>query len=103
VTPLLLSHFTATTCLGRGLGPTRAALEGAASGLKHCDFETVRLDTWIGEVAGVDEIRLPAALARHDCRNNRLALMGLETDGFADALRAATGRYGRRQIGRAHV
>jgi len=99
VTPLLLSHFTATTCLGRGLAPTRAALENAASGLKQCDFETVKLDTWIGEVAGVDEIRLPAALARHDCRNNRLALMGLETDGVADAVRAAIGRYGKRRIG----
>jgi 3-oxoacyl-[acyl-carrier-protein] synthase I len=99
VTPLLLSHFTATTCLGRGLAPTRAALENAASGLKHCDFETVTLDTWIGEVAGVDAVKLPAALARHDCRNNRLALLGLETDGFADAVRAAIGRHGKRRIG----
>ena len=99
MTPLLLSRFTATTCLGRGLAATRAALESAASGLKHCDFETVTLDTWIGEVAGVDDVKLPAALARHDCRNNRLALMGLETDGFADAVRAATGRYGKRRIG----
>lgn len=99
MTPLLLSHFTATTCLGRGLAATRVALENATSGLKHCDFETVRLDTWIGEVAGVDEVKLPAALARHDCRNNRLALLGLETDGFAEAVRAAIGRYGKRRIG----
>lgn len=99
MTPLLLSHFTATTCLGRGLAPTRAALEGVASGLKQCDFETVRLDTWIGEVAGVDDVKLPAALARHDCRNNRLAMLGLEADGFADAVRAAIGRLGRRRVG----
>ncbi len=56
VTPLLLSHFTATTCLGHGLAPTRAALEGVGSGLKPCDFETARLDTWIGEVPGVDAV-----------------------------------------------
>jgi 3-oxoacyl-[acyl-carrier-protein] synthase-1 len=99
VTPLLLSHFTATTCLGRGLAATRSALERATSGLKHCDFETVRLDTWIGEVAGVDDVKLPAALARHDCRNNRLALLGLETDGFAEGVRAAIGRHGKRRIG----
>jgi 3-oxoacyl-[acyl-carrier-protein] synthase-1 len=99
VTPLLLSHFTATTCLGRGLAPTRAALERKASGLKLCDFETVRLDTWIGEVAGVDDVQLPAALARYDCRNNRLAQMGLETDGFADAVRAAIGRVGKQRVG----
>ncbi|MBU1236691.1 MAG: beta-ketoacyl-[acyl-carrier-protein] synthase family protein [Gammaproteobacteria bacterium] len=99
MTPLLLSHLTATTCLGRGLAPTRAALENVDSGLRHCDFETVRLDVWIGEVPGVDEVKLPAALARHDCRNNRLALLGLEADGFADAVRAAVGRYGKRRIG----
>jgi 3-oxoacyl-[acyl-carrier-protein] synthase-1 len=99
VTPLHLAHFTASTCLGRGLAPTLAALETQASGLKHCDFETVDLDTWIGEVAGIDDVRLPAALARHDCRNNRLALLALETDGFADAVRATIGRYGARHVG----
>jgi 3-oxoacyl-[acyl-carrier-protein] synthase I len=50
-------------------------------------------------VAGVDETKLPAALARFDCRNNRLAMLGLEADGFADAVRAAVGRYGKRRIG----
>ena len=99
MTPLLISNFTATTCVGRGLAAHRAALENAASGLRHCDFETVRLDTWIGEVAGVDAVRLLAPLARHDCRNNRLALLGLETDGFADAVRATIGRLGKRRLG----
>jgi len=99
VTPLLLSHYTAATCLGRGLAPLRAALESVASGLKPCDFETVDLATWIGEVAGVDDVALPAPLADYDCRNNRLALLGLETDGFAEALRQAIGRHGRRRVG----
>lgn len=98
MSPLLLSAFTATSCLGRGLDAHRAALEGLASGLKPCDFETARIDTWIGEVAGVDAVRLPAALADHDCRNNRLALLGLETDGFAEAVRAAVRRYGVRRV-----
>ncbi|HEX5803107.1 MAG TPA: beta-ketoacyl-[acyl-carrier-protein] synthase II, partial [Azospira sp.] len=99
MTPLQLTHFTASTCLGRGLAPTLVALETQASGLKRCDFETVALDTWIGEVAGVDAVRLPAALIRHDCRNNRLAQLALETDGYADAVRAAIGRHGKRRVG----
>jgi 3-oxoacyl-[acyl-carrier-protein] synthase-1 len=99
VTPLLLSHYTATTCLGRGLDATRAALHDGRSGLAPCAFETVRLDTWIGEVAGVDDICLPASLARYDCRNNRLTLMGLETDGFAERVRLAVERYGRDRVG----
>jgi 3-oxoacyl-[acyl-carrier-protein] synthase-1 len=99
VTPLLLSHYTATTCLGRGLDATRAALRDDRSGLAPCAFETVRLDTWIGEVAGIDDIRLPEPLARYDCRNNRLTLMGLETDGFAERVRLAVSRYGRDRVG----
>jgi len=77
----------------------RAALETAASGLRHCDFETVRLDTWIGAVAGVDEVRLPVELAHHDCRNHRLALLGLRADGFDEAVRAAIGKVGKRRLG----
>jgi 3-oxoacyl-[acyl-carrier-protein] synthase-1 len=99
VTPLLLSAYTATTCLGRGLHPLREALRSGRSGLAPCTFETVRLDGWVGEVPGVDEQQLPAALADYDCRNNRLAMMGLETDGFSDRVRAAIERYGRSRVG----
>lgn len=99
MTPLLLSAFTATTCLGRGLEATRSALRAGYSGLKPCAFETVQLDTWIGEVAAVDNEKLTESLARYDCRNNRLTQMGLETDGFAERVRAAVARYGRARVG----
>ena len=74
---LLLASFTATSCLGVGLDATWQALQTQTSGLKRCDFETVALDTYIGEVAGVDDIVLPPSLQRYDCRNNRLALLAL--------------------------
>ncbi|MGE5319607.1 MAG: beta-ketoacyl-[acyl-carrier-protein] synthase family protein [Hyphomicrobiaceae bacterium] len=99
MTPLLISAFTATSCLGRGLAATRLALRGGRSGLAPCAFETVDLDTWVGEVAGVDDEKLPAALAAYDCRNNRLARMGLETDGFAERVRDAADRYGKARVG----
>ncbi len=99
MSPIELTAFTLTTCLGRGLDATRDALAQERSGLVPCRFETVALDTWIGEVPGVDAQVLPAALARYDCRNNRLVQMGLETDGFADAVRAAVTRYGAGRVG----
>lgn len=99
MTPLALSAYTLTTCLGRGIDATREALRAERSALAPCAFETVQLDTWIGEVAGVDDQRLPEALARYDCRNNRLTLMGLETDGFGDRVREATARYGADRVG----
>lgn len=99
MTPLALSAYTLTTCLGRGLDANRQALRDERSALVPCAFETVQLDTWIGEVAGVDDQRLPGALSRYDCRNNRLTLMGLETDGFGDRVREAMARHGADRVG----
>ncbi|MHB0991168.1 MAG: beta-ketoacyl-[acyl-carrier-protein] synthase family protein [Burkholderiales bacterium] len=96
---LLLSHYTATSCLGRGLQQTLEALRLGRSGLEPCAFETVALDTFVGEVAGVDAVRLPEHLAEFDCRNNRLALLAMEQDNFSAAVAAAADKYGRDRIG----
>lgn len=97
--PLALSAFTATSALGRGLGATLASLEAARTGLAPCRFETVTLDTHVGEVAGLDDERLPEELEEFDCRNNRLALLGLRQDGFDEAVRAVARRLTPRRVG----
>jgi 3-oxoacyl-[acyl-carrier-protein] synthase I len=99
VTPLLLSHYTATSCIGRGLAQTLDALRQRRCGLTPCAFDTADLETYVGEVAGVDDVRLPAHLTSFDCRNNRLALLGLTQDGFAGAVRAAIAKYGTQRVG----
>ena len=97
--PLALTSFTATSCIGRGVGATLATLRGQRTGLAPCAFETVTLDTCVGEVAGVDEAPLPATLREFECRNNRLALLGLGEDGFAEAVKRAASRHGRERVG----
>jgi 3-oxoacyl-[acyl-carrier-protein] synthase-1 len=97
--PLRLGAFTMTSCVGRGLGPAREALRSAATGLAPCRFETVALDTYVGEISGLDEQRLPAGLERFDCRNNRAAEVGMAQDGFLAAVAAAAERVGRDRIG----
>jgi 3-oxoacyl-[acyl-carrier-protein] synthase I len=99
VNPLVLSRFTATSCIGRGLSETLAALREQRSGLTHCDFDTVELDTWIGSVAGLDDAAVRTDLRVFDCRNNRLLQLALEQDGFSEAVEAAAARYGRHRIG----
>ncbi len=100
MTPLTLSSFTATSALGCGLAPTLAALRAGRGALAPCAFETVTLDSCVGEVAGVDEVALPEGLtAQFDCRNNRLAWLGLNQDGFAQAVERAASRYGRARLG----
>jgi 3-oxoacyl-[acyl-carrier-protein] synthase I len=97
--PLLLAQFTATSCIGTGVAPTLASLLEQRSGLTRCDFETVKIDTHIGEVPGVDAQRLPPQLRIFDCRNNRLAELALRQDGFVDAVEAAAARLGPRRMG----
>src|SRR4029077_18382206 len=66
--PLVLTEFTSTSCIGTGLHPTLQSLGAQRSGLTHCNFETVAIDTHIGEVAGVDAVQLPGELRIFDCR-----------------------------------
>jgi 3-oxoacyl-[acyl-carrier-protein] synthase I len=99
MTPLLLKEFTASSCLGLGAIATLNALIAQRSGLKRCEFESVNIDTFVGEVPGVDAQRLPANLRKFNCRNNRLAELALQQDGFLDSVQAAASRWGRRRVG----
>ncbi len=99
VNGLWISHYTASSCIGRGNAATLAALRRGDIGLSPCRFDIVDLPTWVGEVPGVDEIQMPAALSHYDCRNNRLALLGLIQDGFKDAVLEARSRYGASRVG----
>ncbi len=97
--PVSISAMTATSCLGSGLVQTCESLRAERSGLMPCNFETVQLDTYIGQVRGVDAHSLPGKLANYDCRNNRLALLGLEQDGFMEAVARAVTRHGESRVG----
>jgi len=99
MSPLVLRSFTATSAIGRGLAATLASLHARRSGLAPCRFETVSLDTAVGEVAGVDAVALPGELAEFECRNNRLAWLALAQDGFTAAVAESAGRHGRRRVG----
>ena len=99
MTPLAISNFTVASAIGTGCVPTLAALREQRCGLAPNDFMGVPLPTWIGEVPGVDDVVLPPALARFDCRNNRLAWLGVQQDGFADAVAQAIGRWGAARVG----
>lgn len=98
MTPLLLSAFTVVNALGRGNAATYDALRGRQSGLRPCHLPFADLDTHVGEVTGLDDVSLPPHLAHYDCRNNRLAYLGLQHDGFMNAVAAARDRYGAGRI-----
>ena len=96
---LTISAYTLVNALGRGARASFDALEQRRGGLQPCDFEDVDLDTWIGRVSGLEEEPLPREFAEFDCRNNRLARLALEEDGFAARVSEARARYGAERIG----
>jgi 3-oxoacyl-[acyl-carrier-protein] synthase-1 len=98
IQPLQISAYTATSAVGVGKASLTAALEQSRSGLRFNDFGPQPLPTWIGRVDGLEDLRLPDALAHWDCRNNRLAWLGLQADGFLEAVAAARERYGPARI-----
>lgn len=96
--PLTLSAYTLVTTTGRGVGAVSQALRDRRSGLKPCDFEDALLKTYIGRVEGLEDFSLENGLERFDCRNNRLAWLGLQQDGFMVAVAEAKQRYGADRI-----
>ena len=96
--PLGITHFTATSAAGRGRNALLNSLQENRTGLRHKTFETCSIPCWIGEVEGLDA-PLPMEHAEWDCRNNRLAWLGLQQDGFPDAAHALRERHGAARIG----
>jgi 3-oxoacyl-[acyl-carrier-protein] synthase I len=99
MTPLGITHITAASALGLGCAPHAQALLAGSSGLSPAMWETVSLPTWLGRVDAVEAHRLPAALAAHDCRNNRLAHLALLSDSFATRVAQAVARWGAHRVG----
>jgi len=99
MSPLAIRAFSATTALGRGVQAQQAALMERRSGLRRNDFGPAGEDgrplpCWIGRVDGLEDVVLPTALSRWDCRNNRLAWLALQADGLLDALASLVERHG---------
>jgi 3-oxoacyl-[acyl-carrier-protein] synthase I len=94
--PLAVTAYSAVCATGYGQRALLAALQERRAALRPNDFTAAPLPTWIGRVAGLEgsEWNLPAALAPWECRNNRLAWAGLNTDEFATAVAAVRQRYG---------
>lgn len=82
-----------------GSDATVLALRAHRTGLAPCAFETAQLQTCAGQVADARLVPVRADLAEFDCRNNRLAQLGLTLDGFEEAVLQARERYGAARIG----
>jgi len=96
--PVTVRHYTAVCAAGHGRSALWDSLAAGRSGLAPNDLHGAPLRTHVGRVRGLEDSPLPAEFAEWDCRNNRLALVGLQQDGMEDAVVALRERFGPRRI-----
>ncbi|MEA3640599.1 MAG: beta-ketoacyl-ACP synthase [Lamprobacter sp.] len=99
IEPASISAYTATTAVGHGLAAHLEPLAAMRPVLRPGDMAEVSAPCWVGVVDGLDDNPLGGDLAAFDCRNNRLAALALEGDGFAEQVAAARARVGASRIG----
>lgn len=97
--PLSFGHSTLVTAIGHGKLAHMKALREQRSGLQPCHFQGNNLPTYMGMVEGLEDVPFPSSLSRFHCRNNQLALLGLQQDGFESYIAEARRQYGSHRIG----
>jgi 3-oxoacyl-[acyl-carrier-protein] synthase-1 len=98
IPPLSISAYTATCAVGRGTAALVEALQERRGGLIENNLTQYPLPCFIGRVAGLENAPLPAPFTAHESRNNRLAWLGLNQDGFREHALAVRDRYGGARI-----
>ncbi|MGJ8667964.1 MAG: beta-ketoacyl-[acyl-carrier-protein] synthase family protein [Oceanococcus sp.] len=94
-----ISAYTATSALGRGLEAQLSALQQQRSGLQPAGcIEGIYAPGWVGRVDAVESVELPPALLDYSCRNNQLAWLSLQQDGFLAAAQDSVRRYGAQRV-----
>jgi 3-oxoacyl-[acyl-carrier-protein] synthase I len=98
MSPVRIGAYTATSAAGVGNAPLLHLLAQQRSALRRNDFTDHPLRTHIGRVDGLESAPLPSELSHWECRNHRLAWLGLCADGFFDAALAAREQYGASRV-----
>lgn len=77
----------------------RESIAVRRTGLRSNDFEGCDLDTWIGRVEDVDSVVMPDGLGHLRSRNNQLAWLGLQQDGFLNSVEELKSSIGADRVG----
>lgn len=96
---LAIEAYTATTALGNGRDALWDGLREGRSGLQPAELDGASLPGWVGSIPACMETQLPAEHRQWDCRNNRLAELAIQQDGFLQAVHAARAEHGASRIG----
>ena len=94
-----VTAYSCVTAIRLGVGGLLQALRHNRGGLRRLNGCLPDLDTFVGQVDGVEDVTLPNALSQYDCRNNRLAEQALGQPGFLEQVARARQDYGAARVG----
>ncbi len=95
--PYSISAYTLTCAAGAGMAAIQDSINDSRTGLSSASWPDCDFPTWLGRVAELDDV--PALAQRWDSRNNRLANLGLQNDGFIGHVEDSIHRFGTKRCG----
>jgi 3-oxoacyl-[acyl-carrier-protein] synthase-1 len=96
--PISIQHYTLTCAAGTGMDAIRQSIATGRSGLSNIEWPECELNTFLGRVLDLDSIHLDLP-PEWISRNNRLAELGLNQDGFSVAVENIKAKYGSGRCG----
>ncbi len=90
-----LLDYQSTSAAGHNINQLRVAIDTQASGLRKNDLDRSDLVTWIGRVAGVEDIHL----GKWQSRNNALAALGYQQGNIKSCVDALIEQYSAARVG----
>jgi len=93
-----ISTYTLSCALGAGMDTIRESIAAQRSGLTNEPWPGSDVNTWLGRVAQVEELEAELPDTSRS-RNNQLALVGLNQDGFRASVQEEVKRHGAARVG----
>ncbi len=97
--PVWIEACTLVSAAGLGLDATRSTIARHLTPLQPNDWDELKSAAWVGRVREPMETGWNPAFAGFESRNNRLALLGLQGDGFLTRVKATIRRWGPERVG----
>jgi len=99
IKPLSITASSLVTAAGYGKQIVLDAIQNNKTALRNISYPGLNFNTWLGKINDIDNVELESSLQSYNCRNNKLAKLGLDTDNFRHEINSAIKKYDKNRIG----
>jgi len=99
IKPLSITASSLVTAAGCGKQIVLDAIQNNKTALRNISYPGLNFNTWLGKINDIDNVELESSLQSYNCRNNKLAKLGLDTDNFRHEINSAIKKYDKNRIG----